>query len=80
MYAALRGDMRLVTLSKRYNERALPPVQIVDMKQELKNGNGSGVSEALRRELAANLERGEQSILFLNRRGASHLVLSLIHI
>ena len=74
MYAALRGDMRLVTLSKRYNERALPPVQIVDMKQELKNGNGSGVSEALRRELAANLELGEQSILFLNRRGASHLV------
>ena len=74
MYAALQGDMRLVTLSKRYNERALPPVQIVDMKQELKNGNGSGVSEALRRELAANLERGEQSILFLNRRGASHLV------
>ena len=74
MYSAVKGDMKLYSLPERYNERDLPAVTIVDMKQELKNGNGSGISELLRQELETNIARGEQSILFLNRRGASHLI------
>ena len=52
----------------------MPTVEIVDMKRELRRGNGGSVSERLREELAANIERGEQSILFLNRRGANKLI------
>ncbi len=74
MYAAQTGGAALFTLSGRYNERALPRVEIVDMKRELKAGNGSGISALLRQELERNLARGEQSILFLNRRGASSLI------
>jgi len=74
MYHAKRGDYPLFTLSRRYNERALPQVFIVDMKQELKSGNASPISGPLRQALEENLERGEQSILFLNRRGANRMV------
>ena len=52
----------------------MPQVRIVDMKRELRAGNCTAISAELRRELACNLERGEQSILFLNRRGSSRMV------
>lgn len=74
MYHARQGHYRLVTLTKRYNRQALPQVLIADMKQELRAGNGTAVSAVLLRELRENLDRGEQSILFLNRRGASRMV------
>lgn len=74
MFLARTGVYHWVSLTRRYNERALPNVYISDMKEELKGGNGTAVSALLHRELAANLERGEQSILFLNRRGASRMV------
>ena len=74
MYLARTGVYHCVQLSRRYNERALPTVYVSDMKIELKGGNGTSVSALLHRELAANLERGEQSILFLNRRGASRML------
>ena len=73
MYLAKTGVYHLFTLRSRYNTQALPQVHIVDMKRELRNGNGSDVSQQLREELKANLERGEQSILFLNRRGNSRM-------
>lgn len=73
MYLAKTGVYHLFTLRSRYNTRALPQVQIVDMKRELRGGNGSDISQRLREELKANLERGEQSILFLNRRGNSRM-------
>ena len=47
---------------------------IADMKQELRRGNGGAISELLRQELEQNIQRGEQSILFLNRRGANRMV------
>lgn len=62
------------TLSRRFNEQSMPSVEIVDMKRELRRGNGSSISERLRSEISENLERGEQSILFLNRRGANKLI------
>ena len=52
----------------------LPTVKIVDMKGELRSGNGGDISAELRDELAENIVRGEQSILFLNRRGTNKLI------
>ena len=74
MYGAQRGSYPCFCLRQRYNQRALPQVRIVDMKEELRSGNGSSISRALRQELEENLARGEQAILFLNRRGANRMV------
>ena len=74
MYSAGEGRYSLYRLENRYNEMELPPVIIADMKKELKNGNGGTISSILLGEIRANLERGEQSILFINRRGASTLI------
>ena len=73
-YRAETEAYRFFTLPARYNEMALPQVEIVDMKEELRRGNGGSVSEHLRAELKKNLASGEQSILFLNRRGASKFI------
>lgn len=53
----------------------LPPVQVVDLRQELRAGNRSIFSRALRKQLTETLERGEQAILFLNRRGTATFVI-----
>lgn len=74
MYQAQQGKYHLFTLKRRYNEQELPEVLVADMKQELRYGNGGNISRLLQQELSANLERGEQSILFLNRRGSSSMV------
>ena len=73
-YQAGRGIYSFFRLENRYNERQLPDVQIVDMKRELRRGNGGNISSTLYKELAANIERGEQSILFINRRGSHKLI------
>lgn len=74
MYNAERGAYALVRLSARYNQRALPDVLIADLKEDLKLGNGGSIGRVLKNELFENLKRGEQSILFLNRRGAAGVV------
>jgi len=74
MYYARTGAYRLFTLKERYNRHPLPEVVVADLRQELRAGNGGVLSAPLRRELEKNLEAGEQSILFLNRRGASRMV------
>lgn len=74
MYQVQQGRYHLFTLKKRFNQKPLPEVMIVDMKQELRQGNNTSISSVLARELADNIQRGEQSILFLNRRGSSRLV------
>ena len=71
MSRAKRGDYRLYELSRRFGGRSLPRVEIVDMRQELKNGNDSPFSEFLLDAMRDNLKRGDQTILFLNRRGNS---------
>lgn len=68
-YLAERGVYRLLKMTKRYNQAPLPAVSIVDMNEERANGNGSPFSAALSEALYENLQRGEQSILLLNRRG-----------
>ena len=74
MHAAKTGRYSFFTLDKRYNEKALPSVEIVDMKRELRRGNNGNISECLRNELEENIDRKEQSILFINRRGANRLI------
>lgn len=74
MYAAKIGRYALFRLHERYNEMKLPEVKIVDMRRELKLGQGGNLSIELQNELAENIERGEQSILFINRRGANKLI------
>ena len=74
MYHGQEGTYHLFQLKNRYNQHPLPQVILADMKQELRQGNASAISSVLRRELEENLARGEQSILFLNRRGASRMV------
>ncbi len=68
-YYAKIGRYSLFELDERYNNAVLPEVYMVDMKEEQKNGNHSAFSIPLLDEIQANLERGEQSILLLNRRG-----------
>ena len=68
-YLAERGVYRLLKMTKRYNQAPLPEVTIVDMNIERSEGNGSPFSIALSEALYKNLQRGEQSILLLNRRG-----------
>ena len=73
-YYARTGVYGMLTLSHRYNEKPLPSVHIADMKKELKSGNTSLLSRELRDAVLSRLERKEQSILFLNRRGTNKLV------
>ena len=69
MYHAHQGDYKLYRLTKRYNGKALPRVQIVDMAEELRNGNDSPYSIDLLLALEETRKAGKQSVLFLNRRG-----------
>ena len=62
-------------ISRRFNDLPLPKVLIADMKDELRQGNETSIGHALRAELAKNIDRGEQSILFLNRRGSARMLL-----
>ncbi|MGM9527732.1 MAG: primosomal protein N' [Oscillospiraceae bacterium] len=73
-YNAEIGKYSLFKLTERYNRQALPAVEIVDMKRELRAGNGGNLSSVLISELEANIAEGRQSILFLNRRGANKLI------
>lgn len=74
-WAAEEGRYHKATLRHRYNEQNLPQVLIADLRQEIKAGNPGLIGVDLRRELERNLEAGEQSILFLNRRGSSRMLL-----
>lgn len=73
-YYAETGRYAHFILPTRYNALDLPSVEIVDMKRELRRGNGGSISGFLRDELQKNIEASEQSILFLNRRGANRLI------
>lgn len=73
-YHAQTGRYAFFSLPERFNTMRLPVVEIVDMKKELRAGNGGNLSRLLVDELSRNIKSGQQSILFLNRRGASKLI------
>lgn len=71
MYQAKIGTYQLYTLPDRFGGRKLPQVQIVDLKEEIKQGNDSSLSYPLQDAMAQTAQNGKQSVLFLNRRGNS---------
>jgi len=73
-YYADTNQTHKLELPKRIVESGLPPVQIVDMRDELKAGHRGTFSRLLLEELDSTLKRGEQAILFLNRRGTATYV------
>lgn len=68
-YRAKNGEYQLYTLKRRAKESRLPKVQIVDLRTELRNGNRSVLSVALREKIEDRLKKKQQVMLFLNRRG-----------
>ncbi len=73
MYAAENGKYSLYTLDERYSGGSLPEVIFADMRAELRRGNSSTISPVLFDEIEKNIKNGEQTILFLNRRGRNRL-------
>lgn len=73
-YKALSGEYGFYRLGKRYGRAAMPDVSIVDLRQELKEGNRSIFSRRLRSAMEERLKKGQQVMLFLNRRGFSGFV------
>ena len=69
------GEIELLELTKRANNSSLTEVEVVDLKQELANGNRSMFSRSLYQEIEKNLEQKRQTILFLNRRGYSTFIM-----
>ena len=74
-FQAQKGVYQKLILRSRFNRQPLPRVVIADMREEVRAGSAGVISGPLRRELEENLTRGEQSILFLNRRGSSRMLL-----
>ncbi len=72
---AKKGVYQLLSLTERVNGRPLPDVEVVDMRQELRNGNRSMFSLALTEAISDRLEKKQQTVLFLNRRGYSTFVM-----
>ena len=72
---AERGDYGLLELRQRFNRQALPRVIVADLRHELRQGRSTVISQPLYDELQKNMAAGEQSILFLNRRGSSRQLL-----
>jgi primosomal protein N' (replication factor Y) len=73
-FAAHTGGFELVALNQRISGRPLPPIEVVDLREELRAGNRSPLSQELDRALAECHKGGGQSILFLNRRGTATVV------
>ena len=74
-YDALNKKITLLELTKRANNSQLPSVEIIDLKQELANGNRSMLSQELYNAIEKNLKDKLQTILFLNRRGYSTFIM-----
>lgn len=74
MYRAKTGQYRLLELKSRSGQQELAEVHVVDLREELKSGNRSILSERLQELIAERLEKKEQIMLFLNRRGYAGFV------
>ncbi|MBQ8394686.1 MAG: primosomal protein N' [Clostridia bacterium] len=72
---AKEGEFSLIPLTKRINKRPMPEITIADMRREVRRGNNSAFSWALKEELEKCLAADKQAILFLNRRGYSQTVI-----
>lgn len=68
------GSVKLLELKKRVLDLRMPEVSLVDMRRELKEGNKSIFSRLLREQIQGCIDRGEQSILFINKKGYSSFI------
>ncbi len=73
-YQAKTGNYVLLTLEKRIEEKPLPRCYIVDLREELRKGNRSILSEKLQELMEQRLKKRQQIMLFLNRRGLAGFV------
>lgn len=74
-YRAKTGMYNLYEMKNRHNFMSMPKIETVDMREELKNGNISVFSNRLKEEIEKNISLGQQTILFLNRRGFNSFVM-----
>lgn len=73
-YRAKAGEYRLLTLDKRVGERQLPVCEVVDLRDEMRAGNRSIISRRLATLMEERLLKGQQTMLFINRRGIAGFV------
>jgi len=73
-YQAQKGEFELLELTERVQEKPLPSCEVIDLREELKNGNRSILSVRLQELMEDRLEKGQQMMLFLNRRGVAGLM------
>lgn len=73
-HAAQRAQLQLLALPARVNGKPPPPIELIDLRQELRAGNHSLFSRTLQQALQETLTSGQQSILYLNRRGQASYV------
>lgn len=73
-YEALKGTSALIKMDKRVEDRPLPPVKVVDVREEIRNGNRTLFSRELYWGIKNTLEKKQQVILFINRRGFATFV------
>ena len=74
-YHALKHDYNLIEMTERINKRELPPIKIVDMTHEFKQGNTGIFSSTLISSLERTLKDKNQAMLFINRRGYSSFLM-----
>ena len=70
-YFAEKGDYELLELTQRVQEKPLPSCEVIDLREELKNGNRSILSERLQELMEDRLAKKQQMMLFINRRGVA---------
>lgn len=73
-YRCTKGEIKLIELKKRVKNLEMPEIEIIDMREELKNNNKSIFSDSLYKSIDDCLKKKEQIVLFLNRRGHSTFV------
>lgn len=74
-YAAKNNQIKLLELKNRISKQGMPEISIVDMREELATGNKTPFSRKLYYAMQENIKKGEQTILFLNRRGYSTFIM-----
>lgn len=73
-YMAQTGRYQLLEMTQRVKNQALPTCEVVDLRQELRDGNRSILSKRLQELMGERLEKKQQTMLFLNRRGVSGFI------
>ncbi len=74
-YKAQSGEYKLCEMPVRVNSKDMPEITIVDMLNEIYNGNSSMFSNCMLEKISQKIEKGEQTIIFLNRRGYNSFVM-----